>query len=123
MTPSIFSKEYRARRPPKKEPVKKVRKPIAKMSKKLSAKRVTYRKLRLEFLEKPENMFCAVYPHLRATQIHHPFGRLGDHLNATEEWIAVSQEGHEWIHANVALAMERGFSASRLKLVKPLNEE
>ena len=121
--PSIFSKEYRSRRPEKKPPEPKPRKPINKVSKKLAKEKRTYSELRKEFLEKPENMFCAVYPHLRADQVHHPFGRLGKHLNATEEWIAVSMEGHTRIENFPDWAKEFGFSGSRLALVTPLNQE
>lgn len=91
------------------------------MSKKLSKQRVTYRQLREEFLRKPENMFCAVYPSIPATQIHHMKGR-GKYLNDTSTWLGVSDTGHEWIEANPKLAKERGFSMSRLQLVTPLNE-
>jgi hypothetical protein len=116
-----YCKSHQRLRTDRKASEVKPRKPIRPMSKKLSKERVTYRQLREEFLSKPENMFCAVYPYLRATQIHHPFGRLGEHLNATHEWIAVSHEGHTWIHENVSLAMEKGFLKSRLALVTPLN--
>ena len=98
------------------------RKPIHPMSKKLSKERKTYRELREEFLSRIENRFCAVYPSLPSSEIHHKKGR-GKYLNDTSTWLAVSRIGHEWIHSNVALATERGFMASRLSLVKPLNEE
>ncbi|MCF0059882.1 hypothetical protein MUK70_11590 [Dyadobacter chenwenxiniae] len=92
------------------------------MSKKLSKERVTYRALREEFLSKPENMFCAVYPSIPAEEIHHSRGR-GKYLNNVSTWIAVSRIGHIWIHENVLLATERGFIGSRIALVTPLNQE
>jgi len=116
-----FCKNHQWQRTDKKPKVIKAYK-IKPMSKKLSSERVIYRKLRIEFLEKPENMFCAVYPDLLATEIHHPFGRLGEHLNATHEWIPVSREGHIKIETEPAWAKEFGFSGSRLKLVTPLNQ-
>ena len=93
------------------------------MSKKLSKERKTYRELREEFLSRIENRFCAVYPSLPATQVHHMAGRIGSKLNDTSLWLAVSDVGHRWIEENPKLAKERGFSVSRLKLVKPLNHE
>lgn len=128
---SIFSKEHRARKPPEKEKGKKKgdslirpekRPRIRPMSKKLSKERETYRQLREEFLKRPENMFCAVYPSIPSEEIHHSRGR-HKYLNEVSTWIAVSRVGHMWIHENVALATERGFMSSRLELVKPLNEE
>lgn len=120
---SIFSKEYRARKTEKVKKEPKKRSPIRPMSKKMTAERKTYRQLREEFLSRPENMFCAVYPHLRATQVHHMAGRIGELLNDTSKWLAVSDVGHRWCEDNPELAKERGFSLSRLQLVKPLNEE
>lgn len=92
------------------------------MSKQLSKDRKTYRELREEFLSRPENMFCAVYHSIPATQIHHMRGR-GKYLNDISTWLAVSDVGHEWIEANPALSREKGFTMSRLELVTPLNEE
>ena len=120
--PSIFSKEYRSRRPEKKTRQPKIRKPINKIGKKLAREKKTYSKLRLEFLEKPENMFCAVYPHLRADQIHHKRGR-GKNLNKVETWLAVSDDGHKWVEANPKLARERGFTKSRLHMKDELNDQ
>jgi len=105
----------------RKEKAKQTRKPINKMSKQLSGERKTYRELREEFLSKTENTFCAVYPSIPATQIHHMRGR-GKYLNDVSTWLAVSDIGHAWIEANPALARERGFTMSRLELVTPLNE-
>ena len=41
---------------------------------------------------------CAVYPTLKATEIHHIRGRLGPLLNDQRHWLAVSRQGHRWIH-------------------------
>lgn len=90
------------------------KKPIRKVSLKLAKELWLYSKLRKEFLEKPENMFCAVFPHLLATEIHHIEGREGWRLNNTLKWLGVSRAGHLWIHANDRLARERGFLESRI---------
>jgi len=115
-----FCKNHQWQRTDKKPKVIKVYK-IKPMSKKLSSERAIYRNLRIEFLQKPENMFCAVYPDLRSDQIHHMRGR-GKYLNDTSTWLAVSNEGHKWIEANPKLAKERGFTKSRLQLITPLNQ-
>lgn len=91
------------------------------MSKKLSKERKIYRELRIPFLERIENMFCAVYPNLRATEIHHMRGR-GKYLNDTSTWLAVSRPGHEWIENNPKLSRERGFTKSRIKMTDNINE-
>ncbi len=118
-----FSKEYRARKTEKVKPEPKKRAPIRPMSKKLSKERKTYRELREEFLSRPENMFCAVYPSIPSSQVHHMAGRIGELLNDTSKWLAVSDIGHEWIETHPELSRERGFSLSRLQLVTPLNQE
>ncbi|MGA9651921.1 hypothetical protein [Pedobacter sp.] len=120
---SIFSKEYRARKTEKVKKEPKKRSPIRPMSKKMTAERKTYRQLREEFLSRPENMFCAVFPHLRSCQVHHKIGRQGSLLNDTSNWLAVSHEGHARIENFPEWAKEFGFSGSRLKLIKPLNKE
>lgn len=98
----------------------KKKKPIKPVSNKLKKERKFYAVLRVEFLERIENMFCAVYPHLRSDQIHHMRGR-GIFLNDTNTWIAVSDAGHKWIESNPKLARERGFTKSRLHLTDELN--
>lgn len=122
----VFGKGYcryhQHLRPDKKAPTFKPRTKIKPMSKKLSKERSEYRRLREEFLIMPENLFCAVFPEKRSTEVHHMRGR-GKYLNDTSTWLAVSREGHEWIEMHPRLARERGFSMSRLQLVKPLNQE
>jgi len=77
-----FCKNHQWERTDKKPKPVKVSKPIKPMSKKLSSERAIYRKLRIEFLQKPENLFCAVFPDLRSGQVHHMRGR-GKYLNDT----------------------------------------
>lgn len=49
------------------------------------------------------------YTKRRATDIHHKAGREGKRLNDEHHWLAVSREGHEWIHANPNEARRRGW--------------
>jgi hypothetical protein len=48
-----------------------------------------------------------------STEIHHKRGRFGSRLNAEEFWMAVSREGHNWIHNNPKEAYERGYLLRR----------
>lgn len=86
-----FCKGHQWKRSDKKPKVNRPVK-IKPISKKLSKDKKTYKLLREEFLNKPENMFCAVYPDLLATEIHHMAGREGRRLNDTEHWLAVSRQ-------------------------------
>ena len=43
-----------------------------------------------------------------ATEIHHQRGRVGRLLNDERHWLAVSAEGHDWIHHNVKQARALG---------------
>lgn len=73
---------------------------------------VIYRKKKREFLDRPENQMCAVFPHLRATQIHHKRGR-GRYLNDTSTWLGVSHEGHVFIEMHPETAYENNWSELR----------
>ena len=115
-----FCKNHQWERQDKK-PVKVKIVKIRPMSKKLSKEREIYRKLRIEFLSRFENKFCAVYPDLLATEVHHMRGR-GKFLNDISTWLAVSRDGHLWIEAHPALSRERGFTKSRLMMTDNLNE-
>lgn len=117
-----YCKNHQYLRTDKKPKTPKQKKSIPKVSKKLASKQRIYSKLRIEFLSRPENTMCAVYPYLRATEIHHMQGRAGELLNDTSTWLAVSRIGHIWIEENPLLAKERGFSMDRLKLTDQLNE-
>lgn len=44
-----------------------------------------------------------------ACDIHHKAGRTGWRLNDETQWLAVSREAHEWIHANPSEARRRGW--------------
>lgn len=105
-----------------KKPAVKKQKPIRPISKKLSKLRKTYRELREEFLSRPENQFCAVYPSIPANQVHHKRGR-GKYLNDVSTWRAVSDIGHEFIEMHAEIAKERGWSESRLTTVKSIGNK
>lgn len=82
---------------------------IKKVSDKRAIQLREYSKLRKQFLK--DNPNCAVYPYLKATEIHHKFS--GANRNrfflAVGTWMAVSREGHNFIHSNVSLSKERGY--------------
>lgn len=50
------------------------------------------------------------YPR-HATDIHHRKGRVGGWLNATETWLAVCREAHNWIHNHPKEARQLGLLA------------
>lgn len=99
---------------------------IGRRSPKKARQDIIYRERRKWFLADPDNTACPVAeaglvknndgdmaPHFRATtQIHHKRGRLKYYL-AEETWLAVSAEGHSWIHNNVAQAKALGWMLSR----------
>ncbi len=45
----------------------------------------------------------------RLNEVHHRFGRLGELLEWQPGWMAVSKQGHRWIHSNIEEAMKRGW--------------
>lgn len=83
-------------------------------SKSMINKMNEYGKLKKEFLSKPENKYCPVFPNKTATQIHHKKGRIGKLLLDTRYWLAVSHDGHEKIERNPIWAKQMGYSLSRL---------
>lgn len=89
-------------------------KPIAKFSSKRAKRNAAYLVARDLFLAKEENKFCPVMAKLknktvRATEVHHLFGREGEKLNDQEFWLGVSREGHKYIHNNPEIAREEGW--------------
>lgn len=88
-------------------------KPIYKIppvSKKRKVENARYSVLRIEFLSKPENQKCPItgWP---TTDIHHTYSgkdRAAYFLD-TSTWIAVSREGHNWIHDNPIESRELGY--------------
>ena len=90
------------------------RKPIRKVSKSMEAKLKIYSSLKKEFMLLPENKYCPVFKNKPATQVHHSKGRIGSLLLNTEFWIAVSSEGHKFIHENDSWARRKGFLKTRM---------
>lgn len=85
----------------------KPRKPIRKVSTARAKRLREYAKSRKVFLY--EHPKCAVFPELRATEIHHTRGRIGELLNMDAFWAPVSRKGHEWINANPAESRNRTY--------------
>lgn len=54
---------------------------------------------------------CAVFPFLKATEVHHIRGRLGPLLTDQRYWLAVSRLAHQRIHANLSWARANGYIA------------
>lgn len=67
-----------------------------------------YNRLRTEWLARPENQWCEVFGHLRATTIHHRFGRAGSLLCDVRYWHALSLDGHIWVDGHRTEAREIG---------------
>src|SRR5687768_7920981 len=88
---------------PSRKPMK--RSPLRKVSKKLAPKLKQYSIQRKRFLE--ENTICPVTG-LPTVDVHHAFGR-GPYLLDESTWIAVSREGHDWIHAHPNQARAKGW--------------
>lgn len=84
-------------------------KPIKQISDKRAIQLKEYSKLRKQFLK--ENPKCAVYPYLKAVEIHHtyPGSNRNRYFLEVSTWMAVSREGHNFIHSNVSLSKERGY--------------
>lgn len=95
----------------KRAPLKR-RKPLNRVSNKRAAQNRVYAKLRRQFLI--VNPYCRVMfeisrKYFRATEIHHKNHRTGERLNDTKYWMAVSREGHTYLHSNPAEAYARGW--------------
>lgn len=85
-------------------------KPINKVSEKRKIENLKYSVLRTEFLGKKENHICpiTIQP---AIEIHHTYcGKdRAKYFLDTSTWLAVSRDGHNWIHANPKEARELGY--------------
>ena len=98
----------------KKKSAKSNPKPIAKFSDKRAKRNAAYLVANKLFLAKEENKFCIVMAKLKnktvlATEVHHTNGREGERLNDQEYWLAVSSEGHRFIHLNPEISYEQGW--------------
>lgn len=81
---------------------------IAPVSEKRLSELAEYRKLKKEFMSRPENKICPISG-LPATEIHHTNGRENQRLNDTKFFLAVSRDGHNYIHSHPAEAREKGW--------------
>jgi hypothetical protein len=82
---------------------------IRPISKKRAKQLREYKKLRKEFLK---DKMCAVYPQLKATDVHHRRGRIA-YLLDQSTWLAVSRQGHTYIEEHPKEAYEKGWSELR----------
>jgi len=83
---------------------------IPKVSDKRKIDNLKYTAQRIVFLGKPENQICPITG-WKATEIHHTYcgkDRAKYYLDEST-WIAVSRDGHNWIHDNPKEAREKGF--------------
>ena len=83
---------------------------IAKVSEKRKINNLKYSAQRIVFLGKPENKICPItkWP---ATEVHHKWcgkDRAKYYLDEST-WMAVSRDGHNWIHDNPKEARELGY--------------
>lgn len=92
--------------------VQKPKKPytIPKVSEKRKIDNLKYYAQRIVFLGKPENKICPItgWP---ATEVHHKWcgkDRAKYYLDEST-WMAVSRDGHNWIHDNSKESRELGY--------------
>lgn len=86
---------------------------IKKVSEKRKIENKVYLDLRKIYLNKPENKICPITGE-KTTEIHHKKGRIGDLLNDTRFWMAVSRKGHQIIENNPEWAKKYGYSLNRI---------
>lgn len=82
------------------------RTPIRRVSKQRAKDMKTYSQLRKQFLA--AHPFCAVYPSKRSTDVHH-MAKRGINYLKTETWLAVSRDGHRFIHEHPDRARTKGW--------------
>jgi len=97
------------------------RTPLRRVSKRRAEETKEYMKLRKQFLE--DNPWCEIIESwvpplmpVEATEIHHRCcgkNRKATYLR-TDTWMAVSKEGHRYIHDNPKLAYERGWLLTKI---------
>jgi hypothetical protein len=107
-----FNPQPKPEKTPKKtkQPLKRSKKRIKSRSDKRVEEDEIYKQLRIEFLSREENRYCPITGEL-ATEIHHTYSgkdRAKYYLD-TSTWIAVSRNGHIWIHANPKEARKLGY--------------
>ena len=83
---------------------------IPKVSQKRKIENLKYSVLRTEFLGKKENQICPITGK-HTVEVHHTYcgkDRAKYYLDVST-WLAVSRDGHNWIHDNPKEARELGF--------------
>lgn len=102
--------------PPKKfefkprQPIVKKAYTIPKVSKKRKVEMLQYSVLRTEFLARPENKICPITKQ-QTIEVHHTYcgkDRAKYYLDVST-WLAVSRDGHNWIHDKPKEAREKGY--------------
>jgi hypothetical protein len=93
---------------------KKIVKPIKQFSDARAKRNTAYLIANKAFLMEEENQFCPVMglifnKTVRTTEVHHTNGRENNRLLDRNYWLAVSREGHQWIHNNPKKAREQGW--------------
>lgn len=85
-------------------------KPPNKMSAKRKVESKLYSELRAEFLKLPQNQICPITGH-PTTDVHHTYSGKdrAKHFLDVDTWIAVSRDGHNWIHDNPLQSRELGY--------------
>lgn len=73
-----------------------------------------YKKLRIKFLSDKMCQAKIYNCSLKAHDVHHMSGRVGDNMLDTSNWLAVCRSCHTWIENNPKEAKELGFSKNRL---------
>jgi len=89
---------------------KKPQKAIKKVSEKRSIENLQYSADRIVFLGKPENKICPITKK-PTVEVHHTYSgkdRAKYYLDSST-WLAVSREGHNWIHSHPKEARELGY--------------
>lgn len=83
---------------------------IPQKSKKRQIEDVQYMALRKVFLEKPENRTCPITGQ-PTTEVHHKYSGKdrGKYYLDVSTWMAISRDGHNWIHDNPKEAREKGY--------------
>lgn len=103
----------------KNKPRKQIKKPVHRKrirhrAPRRAAQYAQYRIDRDEFLSKPENSMCRVYPWMEATDIHHMKGKIEELLLDQRWWLPVCREAHDKLELFPDWAKENGYSLDRL---------
>ena len=91
-----------------KDIVVKKQKPIKPVSDKRQKQNTAYLLARKIFLMEERNKYCPVTGGL-ATEIHHINGRENERLLNRKYWLAVSRDGHKYIHDNPSESRVNGW--------------